>query len=179
MKYLKIPLDRVAVLIGKKGSIKKFIESKTGINLDINSKEGDVKLIENEKVDPLILLKVETIIKAIGRGFSPENAFMLFDDEMDFYYFNVQDYVGKRNTHIKRLKGRIIGKEGKTKRVLEELTESKIVVYGHTISIISSNINMNIIKKAIDMLLTGTKQATVYRFLEKQMKDLKMHDYGF
>ena len=29
MKYLKIPLDRVAVLIGKKGSIKKFIESNT------------------------------------------------------------------------------------------------------------------------------------------------------
>jgi len=179
MKYLKIPLDRVAVLIGKKGSIKKFIESKTGVELDINSKEGDVKIIDNDKVDPLSLLKVENIIKAIGRGFSPENAFMLFNEEMDFFVFNVQDYVGKRSSHIKRLKGRVIGKEGKTKRVIEELTDSKIVVYRTNISIISSDIHMNIVKKAVDMILTGTKQPSVYKFLEKQMKELKKQDYGF
>jgi ribosomal RNA assembly protein len=71
------------------------------------------------------------------------------------------------------LKSRVIGKEGKTKRVLEELTDSKISVYGHTISIISDMEKMNILKKSIDMLLTGSKHATVYRFVETQMKELR------
>jgi rRNA processing protein Krr1/Pno1 len=32
---------------------------------------------------------------------------------------------------------------------------------------------MNILKKSIDMLLTGSKHSTVYRFVETQMKELK------
>ena len=85
----------------------------------------------------------------------------------------MHDYVGKKDAHVRRLKSRVIGREGKTKRVLEELTDSKISVYGHTISIISDMVKMNILKKSVDMLLTGSKQATVYRFVETQMRELK------
>jgi len=56
MKYIKIPLDRVAVLIGKNGEIKKYLESKTGIRLDINSKEGDVKIFNNEKKKSIFII---------------------------------------------------------------------------------------------------------------------------
>ena len=80
---------------------------------------------------------------------------------------------------MRRLKSRVIGREGKTKRVLEELTDSKISVYGHTISVISDIVKMNILKKSIDMLITGSKHATVYRFVETQMKELRLEErYG-
>ena len=131
-------------------------------------------MIEGKKdADPLMVMKLENIIRAIGRGFSPENAFLLFDDEIDFFVFDLHDYVGKRESHVRRLKSRVIGREGKTKHVLEELTDSKISVYGHTVSLISDMMRMNILKKAIDMLITGSKHATVYRFVEAQMKELK------
>ena len=39
---LKVPKNRVAVIIGKEGSIKKEIEESTNTKLDIDSKEGDV-----------------------------------------------------------------------------------------------------------------------------------------
>ena len=180
MRYLKIPLERVGVLIGHNGEVKKELEVKSGIKITIDSKEGEIVLDEHESKDPLMIIKLENIVRAIGRGFSPEKAFLLFDDDSDFFVFNLYDYVGKRPNHIRRLKSRVIGKEGKTKHVLEELTDSKISVYGHTISIISDMMRMNILKKSIDMLLTGSKHATVYRFVDTQMKELRDAErYGF
>lgn len=173
MKYLKIPLDRVGVLIGKEGLVKKDLEEKSGIKLKIDSREGEVVLDEHEVKDPLMVIKIENIVKAIGRGFSPEKAYILFDDDADFFIFDLHDYFGKKENHIRRAKSRIIGEKGKSKRVLEELTGAKISIYGHTISVISDCFRMNILKKSIDMLLTGSKHATVYRFVEVQMKELR------
>jgi ribosomal RNA assembly protein len=177
MKYINIPMDRVGVLIGNKGEIKKDLESRSGLEIKIDSKAGEVTINDNEAKDPLIIIKIENVIKAIGRGFSPEKAFLLLNDDADFFIFDLHDYVGKKESHLRRLKSRVIGKEGKTKRVLEDLTEGKISIYGHTISVISDVVIMNILKKSIDMLLTGSKHATVYRFVESQMKELKRADH--
>ncbi len=173
MKYLKVPMDRVGVLIGHNGQTKKEIEETCSVTLNIDSKQGEVVINEEKEEDPLKLIKVENIIKAIGRGFSPENAFALMNDESDFFVFDLREYAGKKENHIRRLKSRVIGKEGKTRKVLEDLTDSKISIYGHTVSIISGMMRMNILKKAVDMILTGSKQATVYRFVETQMKELR------
>ena len=173
MKYLKIPLERIGVLIGPNGITKKDLEEKSGVKINIDSKNGEVTIDENSSTDPLMILKVENIINAISRGFSPDKAFLLFSDEADFFIFDLRDYVGKKDTHIRRLKSRIIGREGKTKRVIEELTDAKISSYGHTIAIISDLERMNILKKSVDMLLTGSKHATVYRFVEMQIKELR------
>ncbi len=173
-------MERVAVLIGHNGETKKDLEQKSGLKINIDSKLGEVVIDDHEVEDPLMIIKIENIVKAIGRGFSPQNAMKLMDDEADFFVFNLHDYVGKKESHVSRLKSRIIGREGKTKRVLEELTDSKISIYGHTISIISDIIRMNILKKSIDMLITGSKHATVYRFVETQMRELRRTErYGF
>lgn len=173
MKYIKVPMERVAVLIGHNGETKNELEERSHLKIDIDSKLGEVTIDDHEVEDPLMVIKIENIIKAIGRGFSPQNTVRLFNDDADFFIFDLHDYVGKKPAHIRRLKSRIIGREGKTKRVLEELTDSKISIYGHTISIISDIDRINILKKSIDMLLTGSKHATVYRYVESQIKELK------
>lgn len=173
MKYLKIPMDRVGVLIGHEGETKKDLEKRSGLKINIDSKQGEISFNEQDSKDPLLALKLENIIKAIGRGFSPLNALKLLDDDADFFIFDIEDYVGKKESHVRRIKSRIIGREGKTRKVLEELTDSKISIYGTTISIISDIMKMNILKKAVDMILTGSKQATVYKFVEAQMRELR------
>jgi len=173
MKYLKIPMDRIGALIGHKGETKQNIEERLGLKIDIDSKTGEVTINDSNVKNPIDIIKLENIIKAVGRGFSPENAMILIEEDSDFFVFDLYDYVGKKEAHVRRLKSRVIGREGKTKRVLEELTDSKISVYGHTVSIISDFLKMNILKKSVDMLLTGSKHATVYRFVEAQMKELK------
>ena len=180
MKYLKIPMERVGVLIGQQGETKKNLEEISGLKINIDSNQGEVVIDDHEVEDPLIIIKIENIVKAIGRGFSPDRALRLMNDDADFFTFNLYDYVGKKEAHVRRLKSRVIGKEGKTKRVLEELTEATISIYGHTVSVISDIVKMNILKKSIDMLLTGSTHATVYRFVETQMKELRREGkYGF
>jgi ribosomal RNA assembly protein len=170
MRYLRIPKDRVGVLIGKDGETKKTIERISRIQLEIDSDEGEVTLNEQEAKDPLIALKVEDVIRAIGRGFSPDDAFRLFGEETELFIFDIYDYVGKKESHLIRMKSRIIGREGKTKRVIEGLTGGILAIYGHTVAVIADFESIDIAKKAIDMLLSGSEHPTVYRYLEREMK---------
>ena len=41
-KLIRIPTDRIGVLIGKSGNTKRLIEEKCLVNLDINSQDGEV-----------------------------------------------------------------------------------------------------------------------------------------
>ena len=104
MKYVRIPKERVGVLIGKDGETKKTIERISQVHLEIDSEEGEVVFNEQEAKDPLIPLKVEDVIRAIGRGFSPEHAFRLFGEETELFIFDIYDYVGKKESHLIRVK---------------------------------------------------------------------------
>ena len=170
MRYVRIPKERVGVLIGKDGETKKAIERISNMNLEIDSEEGDVSFNELTAKDPLVPLKVVDIIRAIGRGFSPEHAFRLFAEDTELYIFDIYDYVSKKESHLMRVKARVIGRNGKTKRVIEGLTGGILSVYGHTVAVIADFESMDIAKKAIDMLLSGSEHPTVYRFLEREMK---------
>jgi ribosomal RNA assembly protein len=173
MKYLRVPKERVGVLIGHNGEIKKKIEEMAQTKIKIDSREGEVIIDEQNAKDPFLCLKAEDVVRAIARGFSPEHAIRVFKEETDFYVFDIHDYVGKKESHVRRLKSRIIGRNGKTKRVLENLTGADISIYGHTVSIIADFESMDIIKKAIDMLLSGSKHSTVYRYVEGEMRKLR------
>ncbi|RLF28443.1 MAG: RNA-processing protein [Thermoplasmata archaeon] len=174
MRYLKIPKERIGVLIGHNGETKKEIEKISETKIDVDSRDGEITIDDSKAKDPLTGLKTEDVIRAIGRGFSPQHALKLFNEDIDLYIFDIHDYVGKKESHIRRLKSRVIGREGKTKRVIENLTGAHISIYGHTVSIISDIESMAIAKRAVDMLLSGSKHSKVYRFIERGMKKLKM-----
>jgi len=71
---LKIPKERVAVLIGKSGETKKEIEKATKTHIEVDSKEGDIFIKAN---DGLAIYTAKEVITAIGRGFNPEIALLL------------------------------------------------------------------------------------------------------
>ncbi len=179
MRYIRIPKERVGVVIGKDGETKKTIERIAQIHLEIDSQEGDISFNEQEADDPLMPLKVEDIIRAIGRGFSPEHAFRLFGENTELYIFDIYDYVSKKESHLSRVKSRVIGSEGKTKRVIEGLTGAVLAIYGHTVAVIADFESIDIAKKAIDMLLCGSEHPTVYRYLEREMKKLHLGKRAF
>tara|TARA_Y100000310_G_scaffold212686_2_gene213568 strand:+ start:2843 stop:3388 length:546 start_codon:yes stop_codon:yes gene_type:complete len=167
---LKIPKNRIAVIIGKEGSIKKDIEESTHTTLKIDSKEGDV-YIDGE--DALGLYIAREIIRAIGRGFNPELAKLLLKQDYILETIHLSDYAGKSKDTLIRIKGRVIGKEGKSRSLLENLTETNISVFGKTISIIGKSENVSNSKRAIENLLRGANHSSVYQWLEKKRKQLK------
>jgi ribosomal RNA assembly protein len=138
--FVKIPKSRIAVLIGPNASTKRLIERKLGVRLDVDSDSGDVQVnLTTVATDPSMLFRAKEIVLSIGRGFSPEKAQkLLYDDEAVLTIIDLRDYVGKSESDIKRLSGRIIGANGKTRKVIEELTETHVSVSGHTVSIIGA-----------------------------------------
>jgi len=163
---LKIPKERIAVLIGKKGEFKRHIQKLTKTRLKIDSKEGDV-VISGQ--DALRLFDTKEVIKAIGRGFNPEIAQLLLKQDYGLEIFNLADFAKNKNA-LKRLKGRVIGASGKSREVIEQLTGAYISVYGKTISILGEISALANARQAIDMLLQGSPHRNVYQWLEKKKR---------
>jgi len=173
--FLKIPRERVGVLIGPEGKTKKHVEEKLKVELQIDSEAGDVTIMMAEKADdPSMLFKAKDLITAIGRGFSPEHAFRLVrDEEAMLDLIDLRSVFGKSDADIKRVQGRIIGTNGKTRRIIEELTDTNVSVYGHTVCIIGTVEQLQIAREAIEMLVKGSMHGTVYRFLQRKRRELK------
>ncbi len=172
--YLRIPLDRIGVLIGPSGRVKRSIEETCGVNLEVDSGSGGVSVtLRPETPDPLEIFKAEKVVSAIGRGFSPNRAFELLDEEVFLEVLDLREYVGKSSSSIQRIKSRIIGEGGKTRRIIEETTGAKVSVYGHTVAIIGDPARFQVAKDAIIMLIRGRKHRTVYGFLHRKRREIK------
>ncbi len=179
MPSLKIPKNRIGVLIGKNGEVKKEIEEKTGAELDINSKTGLVEIDTREVEDPILSMKIEDVVKAIGRGFNPEKAMEILRDDVNFDLLDIRDWVGKSSNAVRRMRGRVIGKDGRTRELIEELSETYVSVKGNTVGIIGQPMEMKIARRAVVMLLEGAEHATVYKFLEGKREKIKVDKMGF
>jgi ribosomal RNA assembly protein len=177
--FLRIPKERVGVLIGPEGKIKKSIEEKLSVELQIDGEAGDVTLILAEKAeDPSLLFKAKDVVTAIGRGFSPEHALRLIrDEEAMLDVIDLRTIFGRSESDIRRVKGRIIGMNGKTRRTVEELTDTSVSVYGHTIGIIGNIEEVQAAREAIQMLIDGSLHSTVYRFLHRKRRELKKRKF--
>jgi len=173
--FVRIPKDRIGALIGPEGRVKERIEKQLGIELNINSETGDVTLTLSPTCeDPSALFRAKEVITAVGRGFAPDRAFRLIQDEDALLeVIDLREIFGRSLSDLQRLKGRIIGQEGKTRRIIEELTDADVSVYGHTVSIIADADEMDIAREAIKMLLQGRQHSSVYRFLHKKRRELK------
>lgn len=162
-------------MVGPEGRTKKTIEDKFSVELKIDSESGDVTVTLAEKADdPSLLFRVKDVVTAVGRGFSPEHAFRLIrDEEAILDVIDLRLVFGKSESDIRRIKGRIIGMNGKTRRIIEELTDTNVAVYGHTVSMIGNLEQAQAAREAIQMLINGSLHSTVYRFLHRKRRELK------
>lgn len=164
---LKVPQERVAVLIGTEGKTKKVIEELTQSKLDI-SKEGDVVILGD---DALLLYTAREMVRAIGRGFNPKIAEQLIKPDYTLEIIDLAVISGKNKNMMERLKGRVIGTKGKSREEIERLTDTSISVYGKTIGIIGEVEQVTLSREAVAMLLSGSMHKTVYHFLERKKKE--------
>lgn len=172
---LKIPKERIAVLIGKKGEIKKEIEKATHAMLAIDSVEGGVTLSGEDTIG---MFAARDVIRAIGRGVNPEIALRLLKPDYCLEIINLKEFLGTADTKkLVRLKGRVIGADGKSRRIIEQLTETAICVYGKTIAVVGEIQQVSIAKRAIESLLAGSPHASVYKWLEKNRTAMKMREF--
>jgi len=172
---IKIPKDRIAVLIGVKGKDKKELEEYSSARINVDSKEGDVTITGKDAVK---LYTLREVIKAIGRGFKPETAELLLRPDYMLEIINLSDYGIDNKNKLKRVKARIIGTKGKARRTIEELTGTFLSVYGKTVSIVGECAYVGNAKRAVELLIKGSMHSTVYKWLENQRRKMR-RDAGF
>jgi ribosomal RNA assembly protein len=173
-EVIKVPQIRVGVVIGKDGEVKRRIEEETKTKVTIDSKEGNVTIEATEKTeDPLAIWRARDIIVAVARGFSPRKSFRLLSEDEAMEVIDLTDFVGRSENALKRIRGRIIGENGKTRRTIEELTGANLSVFGRTVSIIGEFDQLSVAKESIMLFLHGAQHGTVYRFLHRKSKELK------
>ncbi len=166
---IEVPEDRIGVLIGKEGEVKKAIEERTGCRLRISSRSGIVKI---ECDDPVNFMRARDVINAIAKGFSPEVALKLLDDEMMVLeVIDLSSLVSEKA--MQRVKGRIIGKEGKMRRQIEDTLDVNVSVYDKYVAILGDAEAVSAAREAIIMLVEGAQHSTVIRFMERKRREMK------
>lgn len=139
-------------------------------NLEVLERKLNVKIkmkgrqlnIEGEPVDEF---EARTIIEAMDFGFPLGDAMKLTDENMVFRKIPIKQFTRRKD--LEEVRGRVIGTEGKTKRTVEEVSGCAVVVHNNMVGIIGLAENIEEATTAITNLIKGSKQANVYRFLEK------------
>jgi ribosomal RNA assembly protein len=172
-QVVRVPLDRVAAVIGKKGGAKKYLEETCHVSLDVDGETGEVTITSKsvEEGDPF---KAMSIVEAIARGFSPQRAIRLLEPDTFLEIVDLRDFAGKSENSLERIRGRIIGLKGKSRRVIEELTKCQVSVYGKTVALIGDAAEVKLAKEAISMLAKGSQHRSVYNMLQRARTKRKM-----
>ncbi|WP_457591025.1 KH domain-containing protein [Geoglobus sp.] len=169
---IRIPPDRVGVLIGREGEVKKKLEERTGCKIRIDSKNGVVSITRGD--DAVGFLKAKDVVNAIARGFNPDVAMRVLDDDFTILEsIDLSQYIPPKA--MERIKGRIIGKEGKMRKLIEETLNVHVSVYDKFVSIIGNVENVSAAREAVMMLIDGAQHSTVQRFMERKKREIEMH----
>jgi ribosomal RNA assembly protein len=167
--FLAIPEDRVAVLVGVGGKTRKMVEDRCKVDLTVGS-DGQVTIIEKKGGDPLLAYRARDVVKAIGRGFSPEKALEILDDGVSFVLIDLGE-ISRNEKALRRMKARVIGAGGKCRRVFESTLNIYMSVYGDTVGLIGPDEAVTIAREAMENLLGGAMHATVYKFIERKKRE--------
>ena len=175
----RVPQDRIAVLIGTKGATRIMLQEAAGCQrLHIDSETGDVSAQwpQPGEFDAVKQLKMPNVIKAIARGMSPQNAVSLLDDDCFFEMVDLRNFVGKRSHQQRRIRGRIIGTDGKIRKIIEQHTRCEISVYGSTVVIVGDEDGILLARNAVERIASGSEHGSVINGLEKDAKRMRLEN---
>jgi ribosomal RNA assembly protein len=111
------------------------------------------------------------ILEAISAGFDFDTAVLLKEEDVVFKEVKLKNYA--HGSRLSVVKGRIVGSQGKSKRVIQQLSECYICLCDNKVGIIGRADNVEIASKAIESLIRGSKHANVFKSLEESRKHLR------
>ena len=172
-EIIKVTSQRLPVIIGPGGQVKRRIEKMTHTELDIDSHSGEITIVGGKNYYDVYNAK--KIISAISRGFSPEHAFIILKDDYTIEVISIPEAIGKNESRLEQIKGRIIGREGSIKNMIEKRFNCYISIFGKTVSVIARADDMVKIQEVIEAIIGGCKHTTVFKMLKtaKELKDYK------
>jgi KH domain-containing protein len=153
----------MAILVSE--DISKVTKNKKRLEKSLN-----VKIIVKEKVisvegAPEDEYIAEKVIDAVNFGFSIPVALLIKTEDFLFEILDIKKYTHRKD--FGTIRARIIGKDGKTLKTLNTLTDCFFELKDNDVGIIGSPELIKNAQDAVIFIIQGSKQANVYSFLEK------------
>jgi len=153
LEAILVPEERVKVFTQE---VREKLENEAGVTMKI---EDNAVVLEGEGLE---MLGAKNFIRAVGRGFSPERAWQVLEEDQVLEVIE----LGKLNeAQQKNARARIIGTEGRMRGKIEESTGALVSVQGKTVSLIGTWEDTQKARVAIEMIIKGAEMTTVSRHL--------------
>nr|AAC47659.1 unknown [Antonospora locustae] len=186
----KNPMDTVQTLsvdvpVHKIGAIKRdwfkiytpVVElCKLQIRMNLKTRRVDLRTC-SETENSTFLERAHVLVKAVLIGFSVEDAFFVLKEDAYLYSFEVYEVKLLKGDHLSRAIGRIIGRNGVTKRAIETTSKTKIAVVDTKVHILGGSDNIDVAKDAICRLIMGSEPSKIHNRLRTLSAKLK-EKYG-
>jgi ribosomal RNA assembly protein len=160
--FVNIPDQRAKILrenrLAYNRKIRDFLDVKISVKDDV----------EVEGEDALVVMRAKEVVRAFGRGFDWEDALDMVDEDYMLDVIDMTQFTGKSRNRQVVLKGRVIGSEGRSKKIIEKYSGAKIAVYGKTVSVMGKWESVRVARQAVEDLLRGAKHTGVFKGLEER-----------
>jgi ribosomal RNA assembly protein len=153
--------------IGKVLQSKKKLESELEVKI---TNQGKNLFVDGNTAKEFTAIQ---FMEAINMGFSIDRALLLKDENVILQTLHIKD-ITKRND-LERVRGRIIGSQGKTLKTLNNLTNCDFSLHDNEIGIIGDTEDIEEAIQAVTSLIQGSKQANVYAHAEKEIKKKRLN----
>ena len=175
--YVRVPPERLGAVIGEGGRNKLEVMRRTGTVITVDS-ENSMVIIEPESpaTPPYNVMKAAEVVKAVALGFPLEKALRLLEEDQVLVVIDLKQRVGDAPNHLRRVKARIIGEGGRARRTIEQMAGVDMVIGDYHVAIIGEYERAMAAKEAVEMLIDGRMHSTVYRHLDRMLREIKRRE---
>lgn len=147
---------------------KRLLEQKLQVTLELTGKQVRFEGTAVQEYEARIVLE------ALQFGFSAKKALQLLEEDMMFKQLHIKEFTRRKN--MEEVRARVIGREGKTKRAIENITNCTIIIKDtNEIGIIGTTTDVSHAVVGLGNLIRGTKEGNAYAFLERMNAETKKH----
>ena len=114
------------------------------------------------------------MILAIGRGLAPSRAVQLIRDDIFLRMYDIREWVGRQPNQTRRMRSRLIGRNGRIRSLIEEISNCEMAIHGSTVLVIGDQDGITLAAPAIEGILRGSEHSTVLHGLEQDRKRLRI-----
>ena len=163
MEHILIPEKRAETLS------RIIKEVSKALNCRMEIVDGNNVAISGEAYDEF---NARNVIQAYGRGFGIDDAYKLLNEDIFCKFTDLKDFF-RNDEQRQRIRARMIGKEGKTKLYIEEVSGAKISIYGNTVGMIGTVEQLRIASAALQVLVEGGTHKKAYNIMERMRRSSK------
>jgi len=147
-------------------SFRKVSQNKAKLEKELKVKiknRGRLVFVEGKGEDEYLAIEV---IEALNLGFKIEQALLLNQEGFILEKVLIKNLTKRHD--LERIRGRLIGTDGRTRKTIENLSDCFLAIHDNTIGIIGRAEEIEKAMQAVESIIQGSKQNKVYSSLERK-----------